>query len=536
MISGLSLIGAGTDSCVVDSRSFPLSNNRTITMEDACLVTGFYIRSSSNFSYGYGIWAVGQTGLITQNKFSEANRGIALRASNIKVYKNHFFNIRGGVDVFTSNSIVRKNEIYILTDQAGEGISIMAITDNYSPLIDSNNILTIGDGIVKSLGSRPRIINNSISLRGGKGIWLSVSDSAYIFNNRIFVKSGGRAIDQNVVPYLQLFNNYCTGNIGDAISILPVNSVKNNVVTNANRGVVFMGSGNFNFHYNDIWNNNINYTGYTPDSTNISVDPMIVNDDSTQGALDFHLQKYSPLIDAGDPNILDKDGTRSDIGLYGGPYGESYVYQDLPPKPPANLTATVENGFIALNWKRNTEADTSHYNVYRDTVSNFTIDTTKLISSQTDTFYIQTVPQQADSLYYKITAIDNQGNESKASVEAGIIITSVKGEWKTLIKDYALTQNYPNPFNPSTKIGYKLKERSYVKLYIYDIKGELVSVLVNQTQEAGYYEAEFSTSSIQNRESSIEQLASGIYVYQILVRNENNIPVFTDMGKMILLK
>ena len=91
------------------------------------------------------------------------------------------------------------------------------------------------------------------------------------------------------------------------------------------------------FHYNNVWNNAINYVGFTPDSTNISVDPMVVNDDTTQGELDFHLQKYSPLIDAGDPNILDKDGSRSDIGLYGGPFGESYKYLDLAPRAPINL-------------------------------------------------------------------------------------------------------------------------------------------------------------------------------------------------------
>ena len=165
MIDGLSLIGAGTDSCWIDSRQLiTMQNYKTIDMKDSCLVKGFYIRSSYNFGYGYGIWAVGQTGLITQNKFSEANRGIAVRASDIQVYKNHFFNIRGGVDVFTSNSIVRKNEIYILTDQAGEGISIMALADNYSPLIDSNVIMTIGDGIRKSLGASPTITNNFIFL------------------------------------------------------------------------------------------------------------------------------------------------------------------------------------------------------------------------------------------------------------------------------------------------------------------------------------------------------------------------------------
>ena len=33
-----------------------------------------------------------------------------------------------------------------------------------------------------------------------------------------------------------------------------------------------------------------------------------------------------------------------------------------------------------------------------------------------------------------------------------------------------------------------------------------------------------------------DDVASGIYLYQIMVRGEGDIPVFTDMGKMILLK
>ena len=106
-----------------------------------------------------------------------------------------------------------------------------------------------------------------------------------------------------------------------------------------------------------------------PDSTNISLNPMFAKPDS----LDFHLQNYSPLIDAGDPSILDKDSTRSDIGVYGGPFGESYKYQDLPPRSPVNLSAIVDSIYILLKWNKNTEADFSHYNLYRDTTENFIV-------------------------------------------------------------------------------------------------------------------------------------------------------------------
>ncbi len=288
------------------------------------------------------------------------------------------------------------------------------------------------------------------------------------------------------------------------------------------------------FQNNDVWNNEENYSSFTPDTTNLSVDPMIVNDDTTQGEIDFRLQKYSPLIDAGDPNILDRDSTRSDIGLYGGPYGESYIYFDLPPRPPVNLTANVDT-LIKLNWNKNTESDFSYYNVYRDTTSNFTIDSTKLIDSVTDTFYYQTFPSNIETLYYKLTAVDNQGNESNLSEEVAVVLVSVKNEWVP-VNNYILYQNYPNPFNPSTKIGYKLKERGYVKLYVYDIKGELVSVLVNEVQEAGYYEVEFN-AEVGSRQSSVgKSLASGVYIYQIFISSDNRIPIFSDTKKMVYIK
>ena len=59
-------------------------------------------------------------------------------------------------------------------------------------------------------------------------------------------------------------------------------------------------------------------------------------------------------------------------------------------------------------------------------------------------------------------------------------------------------------------------------------------MLVNQTQEAGFYEVDFN---VKRETSDVKRdLASGIYIYQIMVKNENNIPVFTDMKKMIYLK
>jgi hypothetical protein len=321
----------------------------------------------------------------------------------------------------------------------------------------------------------------------------------------------------------------------------------NNVIANADIGIEKVFNQNPPMvKYNCLWDNSQNYSGFSNnDTTNLFAYPMVVNDDSTQGDLNFHLQAFSPLIDAGNPDILDKDGTRSDIGLYGGPFGEIYQYQDLAPRAPVNLTGMIDTNYILLAWNKNTEADFSHYNLFRDTTENFTADSTTFAASLTDTFYLHLIPQGIDNLYFKLTAVDNQGNESEPSEELHVFLTGKINNEQFTIDNYRLYQNYPNPFNPSTVIPYRLKEAGYVKLYIYDVKGELVRVLVNQWQEKGYYEVVFKPTKAERGRTSdwnipigptLSDIASGVYLYMIMVSSEMNIPVFTDMGKMILLK
>ena len=48
--------------------------------------------------------------------------------------------------------------------------------------------------------------------------------------------------------------------------------------------------------------------------------------------------------------------------------------------------------------------------------------------------------------------------------------------------DVALHSAYPNPFNPVTTIGYDIPSDMFVNLSIYDIRGRLVTELVNQNQ------------------------------------------------------
>lgn len=92
---------------------------------------------------------------------------------------------------------------------------------------------------------------------------------------------------------------------------------------------------------------------------------------------------------------------------------------------------------------------------------------------------------------------------------------------------FGLNQNYPNPFNPATVIRYEVPEPMTVKLQVFNILGQLVSTLIDQSQPAGYHEVTFNASS----------LPSGVYVYRLTGQplSENRQPLLV-VRKMILAR
>ena len=85
---------------------------------------------------------------------------------------------------------------------------------------------------------------------------------------------------------------------------------------------------------------------------------------------------------------------------------------------------------------------------------------------------------------------------------------------------FSLSQNYPNPFNPLTMINYSLAKEEFVKISVYNVLGQEVSVLINKIQKAGKHYVQFNGSNF----------ATGLYFYKIESAG------FTDVKKMILLK
>jgi photosystem II stability/assembly factor-like uncharacterized protein len=105
------------------------------------------------------------------------------------------------------------------------------------------------------------------------------------------------------------------------------------------------------------------------------------------------------------------------------------------------------------------------------------------------------------------------------------ITTDVKEIPSDVPLAFSLSQNYPNPFNPQTTIEYTIAATTPVKLKIYNLLGDEVKMLVDDTQHPGKYQIRWSGLS------NVGTLVpSGLYVYQLIAGERR------DYRKMSFIK
>ncbi|GJQ61106.1 MAG: hypothetical protein SCALA702_01590 [Melioribacteraceae bacterium] len=307
---------------------------------------------------------------------------------------------------------------------------------------------------------------------------------------------------------------------------------ENNIIYNCAAAVKYTNQDSFyvqNNLYSDVKRKFVGSAGHK--GKHVDEDPMFVNLQDNPLESDFRLQKYSPAINAGNPDILDLDGSISDIGPLGGPGGEQYEYLDLPPGIPeieyfAFDTTTHK---LEIEWSPDSSSsDFSHFEVHKGIIEDFAILTNTAFIKTTDTTYSVTLPDISDStLFYKVVSVDAQGNKSECSeVLKVVLIEKVVKVESINYRRYELKQNYPNPFNPETRISYQLKEASNVLIEILDIKGERIEILAKGKQSAGEHSVIFNASN----------LASGIYIYRLQVADKKGKSIYSQSNKMVLLK
>ncbi|MEO8759808.1 MAG: choice-of-anchor V domain-containing protein [Bacteroidia bacterium] len=118
------------------------------------------------------------------------------------------------------------------------------------------------------------------------------------------------------------------------------------------------------------------------------------------------------------------------------------------------------------------------------------------------------------TLYAAILGVNNNGSTSGDKVKDYVYTltpASTTGiDTHQNLAETALTV-YPNPATDNLRISYTLRERGNVSIKLYNLNGELVSNLLNETQDVG----------IQNNDVRLpEGLAKGLYMVKLSINGQ----------------
>ncbi len=123
------------------------------------------------------------------------------------------------------------------------------------------------------------------------------------------------------------------------------------------------------------------------------------------------------------------------------------------------------------------------------------------------------------SVTLTVTGPAGSSSEKKINLVRAGEPSSVKVE-HNYPDNFVLYQNFPNPFNPSTNIKFDIPEETDVSLKVFNLLGEKITTLLNETLKPGSYEVYWNAIGI----------TSGIYYYKL----ESD--KFNAARKLILLK
>jgi parallel beta-helix repeat protein len=518
--------------------------------------SGFTIQADeSYYSLRSTLTIESSSPVIRKNKFEAPllhEIAINILESSSAMFENNYLK-NAGIYVHSSNPIITNNVIEVVYTSA------ISCSKNASPTISKNIIEGPPfSGGISIEDAHPIVKNNIIYINeAGRGIVLYNSNNSEIYNNIIKDKSAlGIGIDIINSSNSKIINNLIF-NSGKGINEEnSISTVFNNIVMNNNIfGMQLSPTSQYNF--NDVWNNSVNYLEINPGSNDISYNPLFV--DTTKG--DYRLLPNSPCINAGNFNVQynDPDGTRNDIGVYGGPYADAtwnFTNETSLAMDPLTVLATdtVQLIISGKNLKGITEFDftisydpslfkiinattgniTKGFSIERKNIdagyTNLCLKSIKGINNEDSEIVRLSLAVHAVkdvSSYFRIESAkvkdETTYEKNIFNLKDGIIriiITDINDNKNAIPFSFVLFQNFPNPFNPTTNIRYDLPKESEVQLAIYNVLGQKVAELVHAYQKAGRYEVEWNA----------EKFASGIYFCSMRAKG------FSDTKKFILLK
>jgi hypothetical protein len=241
----------------------------------------------------------------------------------------------GGIYAMWSEPVIRHN---VIEGNAASGYGGGMYCEG--GLIQENSIsynLAWGGGGIWTQSGAPTIVGNTIrgniadGPAGGPGgicVAGGTSETTVIANNLIVENSslgygGGIKAGRALISNNTISNNDAVLGGGLFCYVYPYPEflvITNNIISSNSGGYGIYNDSTVyhgvpDLHYNDVWDNGINYYGCPPGPGDISVDPEFAEPEWGH----YSLMPSSPCLDAGDPSIIDPDGTRSNMGAFGGP-------------------------------------------------------------------------------------------------------------------------------------------------------------------------------------------------------------------------
>jgi|GEM_PF-2325673 len=205
-----------------------------------------------------------------------------------------------------------------------------------------------------------------------------------------------------------------------------------------------------------------------------------------------------------------------------------YSIDNLAPGVPTTVSGTADENGINLTWDGSPDHDFQYFTVYRGSAPGFDVSEATMVDHTAEPLYVDS-PDQEYPVYYRITAVDVNGNESGHSDEVAIVGTGIDSN-AGQPTEFALQQNYPNPFNPTTTLRYAIPEAGSVNITVYNILGQPISTLVRAQQEPGYY-----TVNWDGTDAYGQQVSSGMYFYKIQVTSGTDTR-YQTVRKMMLMR
>ena len=187
---------------------------------------------------------------------------------------------------------------------------------------------------------------------------------------------------------------------------------------------------------------------------------------------------------------------------------------------------------VTIKWQKHPNTNVTKYQIWRKVKHSLTGQTEgpailktvgRDVTSYTDYDYIVTSGYTEDLLsydirpYYSIENVyaDPEWHNLFGSGDIPNESELKEPDKKCIDENYSMTCS-PNPFNPVTGISIRISAESDVKLCIFNIKGQLVSTVVDRNLMQGYYKYFWHGTDSYGKE-----LASGIYIAKLVVREKS---------------